>query len=170
MAALLQACADGTIPARPCCIIAPRAGTEAAENAGHVEVRVVEPGEDYGERLLEALAGATLVCLAGFTRLLPKEVLGAFPERVLNVHPSLLPRHGGPGMYGRRVHEAVLAAGDAESGCTVHLVNERYDEGAIVLQARCPVEPDDTPERLAARVLALEHQVYPEAVRGLLLA
>ncbi len=167
MAALLAACADGTIPARACRVIAPREGTEAAANA-NVEAVVVKPGEGYGDRLVAALGGATVVCLAGFTRLLPMEVLEAFPGRVLNVHPSLLPRHGGPGMYGMRVHEAVLASGDAESGCTVHRVTERYDEGAVVLQARCPVLDGDTPESLAARVLALEHRTYPEAVRQIL--
>jgi phosphoribosylglycinamide formyltransferase-1 len=165
MVALLKGCADGAIPADPLLVIAPREGTEAAANAENVPVRVVEPGDGYGTRLAAALQGATVVCLAGFTRLLPSEVLEAFPERVLNVHPSLLPRHGGPGMYGRRVHEAVLASGDAESGCTVHLVTERYDEGAVVLQARCPVEATDSPETLAARVLVLEHRTYPQALR-----
>ena len=169
MAALLRACADDTIPAEPLRVVVPRAGTEAAANAGKAEVAVVEPGDEYGERLVNALTGATVVCLAGFTRLLPAEVLRAFPGRVLNVHPSLLPRHGGPGMYGLRVHEAVLAAGDRESGCTVHLVTEQYDEGRVVLQARCPVLAGDTPEALAARVLELEHRVYPEAV-GLVLS
>ncbi|MFN3683119.1 MAG: formyltransferase family protein, partial [Fimbriimonadaceae bacterium] len=110
----------------------------------------------------------TLVCLAGYMRLLPKEVLDSFPNRVLNIHPALLPKFGGKGMYGMRVHEAVLRAGEAESGCTVHLVNERYDEGPIVVQLRCPVLPDDTPETLAARVLELEHRAYPEAVRKVL--
>lgn len=168
MAALLAACAEDTIPAAACRVVAPREGTEAAANASGVEVAVVEPGEGYGARLVEALVGATIVCLAGFTRLLPSDVLWAFPGRVLNIHPSLLPRHGGPGMYGLRVHEAVLAAGDAESGCTVHYVTERYDEGGIVLQARCAVHEGDTPETLAARVLTLEHQTYPEAVRRVL--
>lgn len=168
MAALLAACADGRIPAEATLVVAPREGTEAAANAGGVPVVVVPPGDGYGLRLVAALEGATLVCLAGFTRLLPSEVLRAFPDRVLNVHPSLLPRHGGPGMYGVRVHEAVLAAGDVQSGCTVHRVTERYDEGQIVLQARLPVLPGDTPESLAARVLVLEHGIYPEAVRRIL--
>lgn len=168
MVALLRACADGTIPAEAYRVIAPREGTEAAANAGDVEVQVVEPGEEYGRRLVEALQGATVVCLAGFTRLLPAEVLHAFPGRVLNIHPSLLPRHGGPGMYGSRVHEAVLAAGDAESGCSVHRVTERYDEGEIVLQGRCPVFPGDTPASLASRVLEIEHRIYPQAVARLL--
>jgi phosphoribosylglycinamide formyltransferase 1 len=168
MAALIRACDEGTVLAEVACVIAPREETPAAANAGNVRVEVVEPGAGYGERLIEALEGATVVCLAGFTRLLPDEVIQAFPRRVLNIHPSLLPRHGGPGMYGLRVHEAVLAAGDAESGCSVHYVTDRYDEGEVILQGRCPVLPDDTPEALAARVLALEHRIYPEAVRKVL--
>jgi phosphoribosylglycinamide formyltransferase-1 len=95
---------------------------------------------------------------------LPLEVLSLFPNRVLNIHPALLPKFGGKGMYGHHVHEAVLAAGEAESGCSVHFVNERYDEGAVILQKVCPVLPDDTPDTLAARVLVLEHQAYPEAL------
>ncbi|RYG27193.1 phosphoribosylglycinamide formyltransferase [bacterium] len=168
MVALLKACAEGTIPAEAYRVVAPREGTDAAANAGDVDVTVVEPGEHYGLRLVQALQGATIVCLAGFTRLLPVEVLHAFPGRVLNIHPSLLPRHGGAGMYGRRVHEAVLASGDAESGCSVHYVTDQYDEGDVILQGRCPVLPEDTPESLAARVLEVEHRVYPEAVARVL--
>ena len=168
MGAILRACDEGLIPASPFRVVAPREGTGAAANAGRTPVVVIEPGEGYGDRLVSALQGASLVLLAGFTRLLPVEVLRAFPRRVLNIHPSLLPRHGGQGMYGLRVHEAVIASGEAESGCTVHRVSERYDEGEIILQARCPVSPDDTPETLAARVLALEHRTYPEAIRTLL--
>ena len=168
MIALLRACDTGRIPAQGYVVLAPREGTQAAANAEGTPVEIVEPGEEYGRRLRDALGEATVVCLAGFTRLLPPEVLAAFPGRVLNIHPSLLPRHGGPGMYGRRVHEAVIASGDPESGCTVHLVTERYDEGQVVLQARCPVLPGDSPETLASRVLELEHQVYPESVRRIL--
>jgi folate-dependent phosphoribosylglycinamide formyltransferase PurN len=84
---------------------------------------------------------------------------------VLNIHPSLLPKYGGKGMFGKHVHEAVLRSGETESGCTVHRVTEIYDEGEIILQRRCPVLPEDTAETLAARVLAEEHRAYPEAVR-----
>ncbi|MBV6404113.1 MAG: phosphoribosylglycinamide formyltransferase [Flavobacteriales bacterium] len=105
-----------------------------------------------------------LVVLAGFLRLVPVELLRAFPDRVLNIHPALLPRHGGKGMWGHHVHAAVLAAGDNESGITIHRVNERYDEGEHLFQARCPVLPTDTPGTLAARVLALEHAHYPPVV------
>lgn len=102
------------------------------------------------------------VVLAGYTVLLP--IPPGFENRVVNIHPSLLPRHGGPGMFGARVHRAVLEAGDTETGCTVHLCDDRYDTGPVVLQKRCPVEPGDTPDTLAARVFALETEAYPEAL------
>jgi phosphoribosylglycinamide formyltransferase-1 len=127
-------------------------------------VTVVPTGDEYGSRLVTALGDLDFVCLAGYMRLLPVEVLRRFDGRVLNIHPSLLPKYGGKGMYGSRVHEAVLAAGDAVSGCTVHYVNEKYDEGSPLLQLQCPVLPGDTPDTLAARVLALEHQAYPWAI------
>jgi formyltetrahydrofolate-dependent phosphoribosylglycinamide formyltransferase len=103
-----------------------------------------------------------LVVLAGYLRLLPIEP--DFAGRVLNIHPSLLPRHGGKGMHGERVHEAVLAAGDKESGCTVHLCDDRYDEGRLLLQARVPVLAGDSPTTLAARVFAAECEAYPAGI------
>ncbi len=170
--AIHDACERGEVPARVALVVGTRADSGAIEwgrEAGLPTV-VVEPGEGYGTRLVETLAQAGIewICLAGYLRLLPAEVLKAFPNKVLNIHPALLPKHGGKGMYGIHVHEAVLAAGDGESGCTVHTVTERYDEGEPILQLRCPVLPDDTPESLAARVLALEHQAYPEALRRVL--
>ena len=138
----------------------------AARDAGVDVVSFPDRTEEFGARLLSVLRAHSvdMVCLAGYLRLLPTSVLSAYPGRVLNIHPALLPRHGGKGMYGHHVHEAVLAAGDAESGCSVHLVTEVYDEGAVILQKRCPVLPGDTPVELAARVLELEHEAYPEAV------
>lgn len=103
-----------------------------------------------------------LVILAGYLRLLP--VVPEFAGRVLNIHPSLLPNYGGKGMFGDRVHTAVLAAGERESGCTAHLCNDEYDRGRILMQARVPVLPDDTPKTLAARVFAAECDVYPAAI------
>ncbi len=105
-----------------------------------------------------------LVVLAGYLKLVPAPVIGAYRDRIINIHPALLPDFGGPGMYGRRVHEAVLRSGAAESGATVHLVTEEYDRGAILAQARVPVQPGDTPETLAARVLELEHRLLPAVV------
>jgi len=109
-----------------------------------------------------------LIVLAGFLLKIPEAVVEAFPNRIINVHPALLPRHGGAGMWGGHVHAAVLAAGDRESGITVHRVNAHYDEGDILLQARCPVLPGDDAEALAARVLRLEHFYLPRVVEGLL--
>jgi formyltetrahydrofolate-dependent phosphoribosylglycinamide formyltransferase len=166
MRALIEACLDGTVPAHVGVVIAPASNTNAETTAVSLGVRtqVVPPGDGYGERLLAALDSSDWLCLAGFLRILPKDVLDRFPNRVLNIHPSLLPKFGGKGMYGHHVHEAVLAAGETQSGCTVHFVNERYDDGAIVLRKVCPVLPDDSPDTLAARILVLEHQAYPEAL------
>ncbi len=105
-----------------------------------------------------------LIVLAGYLNLVPASVVARYRDRIVNVHPALLPAHGGRGMYGRRVHEAVLAGGDRESGATVHLVDEAYDRGAILAQRRVPVLPGDTPERLAARVLEVEHQLLPAVI------
>ncbi len=166
MAAIASACLRGEIPASVSMVIASAAGSGALDVAQQlgISTKVVVPGEQYGPRLLEALEGCDWLCLAGFLRILPTEVLDHFPNRVLNIHPSLLPKFGGKGMYGHHVHEAVLAAGESESGCTVHLVNERYDDGMIILQKKCAVLPDDSPDVLAARVLVLEHLAYPEAL------
>lgn len=105
-----------------------------------------------------------LVVLAGFMRLIPAKIVAAFSQRILNIHPALLPRYGGKGMYGMHVHRAVVAAGERESGITIHYVNERYDEGEHLFQAKCPVLPDDTPESLAERIHTLEHEHYPQVV------
>ena len=108
-----------------------------------------------------------LVVLAGFMRLISAEMVRVFSGRMVNIHPSLLPKHGGKGMFGHHVHEAVIAAGEVESGITIHLVTEHYDEGRILFQARCPVLPNDTPAMLAERVHALEHAHYPHIVEQL---
>jgi phosphoribosylglycinamide formyltransferase-1 len=105
-----------------------------------------------------------LVVLAGYLLLIPAELIAQYPERVLNIHPALLPAYGGKGMYGQRVHEAVIADSCKESGITIHLVNEVYDEGRILFQASCPVLPDDTPDRLAERIHHLEHEHYPRVI------
>ena len=109
-------------------------------------------------------AGIELIVLAGFLKLIPFKVLNAFPDRVVNIHPSLLPKYGGKGMYGRNVHQAVLEAKEKESGITIHYVNEHYDDGQVIFQAQCPVLPDDTPESLADRIHRLEHEHYPKQI------
>ena len=116
--------------------------------------------------LLQALQskGIDWVVLAGFLMHIPEGLVRAYRGRMLNVHPSLLPKFGGKGMYGMHVHRAVLDANATESGITVHWVTEAYDEGAVVFQAACAVEPNDTPESLAERVKELEHMYYPRAI------
>jgi formyltetrahydrofolate-dependent phosphoribosylglycinamide formyltransferase len=128
---------------------------------------IADPGDGPTLDALLASHGADLVVLAGYLKLVPADVTRRYHGRMLNVHPALLPAFGGPGMYGRRVHAAVLAAGARVSGPTVHLVDEAYDRGAIVAQWPVPVHPDDTPEALAARVLAAEHLLLPRVVQAL---
>lgn len=111
--------------------------------------------------------GIDLLVLAGFMRLLPPELVRAFPDRIVNIHPSLLPKYGGKGMYGGHVHAAVIAAGEKESGITIHLVNERYDDGRVLFQAKCAIGANDTPETLAAKIHELEHAHYPRVVDDL---
>ena len=111
---------------------------------------------------------ADFIVLAGFLLRIPDDMLEAYPDRIVNIHPSLLPKFGGKGMYGSHVHEAVLASGEKESGITIHYINEHYDEGGIILQARCPVMPEDTPDTLASRVHQLEYEHYPVVIENLL--
>ena len=147
----------------------PAGAADRAERAG-VPVRIIptrdrDPAE-VGTETLETLAehGVDVVLLSGYLRLLPPDVVRRYAGRILNIHPALLPAFGGKGMYGRRVHEAVVAAGAPESGATVHFVTEVYDEGAVLGRARVPVHPSDDAEALAARVLGVEHRLYPAAV------
>ena len=104
------------------------------------------------------------VILAGFLWLVPQPILDAFPQRVINIHPALLPKYGGKGMYGHHVHEAVVAAGEHESGITIHIVDNHYDRGTILFQARCTVTPDDTPDTLAAKIHLLEKEHFPRVI------
>ncbi|NTW51969.1 MAG: phosphoribosylglycinamide formyltransferase [Chlorobiaceae bacterium] len=108
------------------------------------------------------------ILLAGYMRKVPEAVVRAYADRILNIHPALLPQFGGEGMYGINVHTAVIEAGETESGATVHMVNEEYDKGRIVMQGRVPVLKSDTPEILAARVLECEHTLYPDALEKVL--
>ena len=169
MLALVEAGRNRVMPAEVVLVFGsnPQSPALAAAREAGVEVESFSDREDgFGERLLATLLAQRidLICLAGYLRLVPSEVLDAYPNRVLNIHPALLPKYGGKGMYGHHVHEAVIAAGDKESGCSVHYVTAAYDEGAVILQLSCPVEPDDTPDSLSQRVLTLEHAAYPEAV------
>ena len=174
MQALIDAAHDGRIPGEVGLVVSTSPGAPALERAqaAGVPARLI-PAEEFPtpDALDEALAHAfeeakvDLICLAGYMRLLTPPFLNRFHGRIMNIHPGLLPAFGGRGFYGRRVHEAVLAAGAKVSGATVHFVDEEYDHGPIILQREVPVEPGDTPETLAARVLTAEHEAYPEAVR-----
>lgn len=109
-----------------------------------------------------------LIVLAGFIRLLPSFIVEAYPDKIINIHPSLLPLHGGKGLYGHKVHQEVIENRETESGITIHYVNENYDEGKIIAQFRCHVEPSDNADTLAVRISELEHFHYPEVIESLL--
>ena len=111
-----------------------------------------------------------LVVLAGFLWLVPQNMVNAFPNAIINIHPALLPNYGGKGMYGDKVHEAVIAAGDNESGITIHYVNEHYDDGAVIAQFKCAITNNDTPDSLAANIHKLEHQHFPVVIETILKA
>lgn len=172
--ALLDAIGAGRLSAEAALLVADRPGAGALERAeAHgVPAAVLDPKAYagpavYTEALLDTLRRheVSFIALAGYLKKVPPAIVGAFAERMLNIHPSLLPAFGGRGMYGRRVHQAVLDYGARWTGVTVHLVDEAYDTGPVVLQQPVPVRWSDTPETLAARVLGVEHRLYPEALR-----
>lgn len=141
----------------------PDAGALARAQRAKVPAVVLREPRDAGE-LLGVLQDIEIVVLAGYLKLVPADVVRRFRGRMINIHPALLPEFGGAGMYGHRVHEAVLASGAKESGPTVHFVDEEFDRGAIIDQERVPVKPGDTADTLAARVLEAEHRLLPRVV------
>jgi formyltetrahydrofolate-dependent phosphoribosylglycinamide formyltransferase len=162
--ALIDALATSPL-ARVARVISNRPGAGALERARASGVAtIVLRDPDDGAELLAALGDAQLVVLAGYLKLIPASMVARFRGRMINIHPALLPDFGGPGMYGHHVHEAVLASGAKESGVTVHFVDEAFDRGAIIAQERVPVDPGDTPDTLAARVLEAEHRLLPRVV------
>jgi formyltetrahydrofolate-dependent phosphoribosylglycinamide formyltransferase len=167
LAALLAALpAGGAGPAEVALVLSNQAaaGLELARERGIPALVLADPANAW--EWLDALAAhrVDLIVLAGYLQLVPPEVVERYRGRIINIHPALLPAFGGPGMYGRRVHEAVLASGAPVSGATVHLVDEVYDRGRVLAQARVPVLPGDTPDTLAARVLEVEHRLLPAVV------
>jgi phosphoribosylglycinamide formyltransferase 1 len=162
--ALLDACGPAA-PARVTRVVSNRADAGALERAraAGIPAVVLRDSADAAE-LLAALGDADLVVLAGYLKLIPAAAVARFRRRMINIHPALLPAFGGPGMYGHRVHAAVLASGATASGATVHYVDEQYDRGPIIAQRTVPVLPGDTAETLAARVLAVEHELLPQVV------
>jgi phosphoribosylglycinamide formyltransferase-1 len=174
---ILAAIQQGRIPnARIAVVISNNSGAgilEIARNnslpAVHLSHRQFPTEDEFVDALLSLLRvhGVNFIVLAGYMKRIHPRVIEAYRRRIINIHPALLPRHGGAGMYGHHVHEAVIAAGDRISGATVHFVDEEYDHGSIVLQKTVSVTRDDTPETLAAKVLDIEHEIYPEAIRRL---
>ncbi len=169
--AILDAIDAGVLHADPVLLVTdrPSAGALERAEARGIETAVIPPGDDaaaFAQALLDALARAEAdtIALAGYLRKIPDPVVWAYRHRILNVHPSLLPAFGGPGWYGRKVHQGVLDYGCRVSGATVHLVDSEFDTGPVVLQETVPVEPGDTAETLAARVLAVEHRLFPHAL------
>ncbi|MGI6315611.1 MAG: phosphoribosylglycinamide formyltransferase [Christensenellales bacterium] len=171
--AIMDGCASGEILAKVSAVICNNAGAPVLERAARMGV----PGyrisraqfktcEGYEAALLRALgeADTDLIFLAGYMKKLPDAVLERYENRVMNIHPALLPKFGGQGMYGMHVHRAVLAAGDTETGVTIHRVTHQYDAGEIIAQTKVPVLPGDTPETLAARVLEREHRFLVEVL------
>jgi phosphoribosylglycinamide formyltransferase-1 len=164
--ALLRTLGTGT-PARVVLVLSDRASAGAltlARSHGVATQVLADPANP--DEWLDPLerAAADLVVLAGYLKLVPRGVVERYRGRIVNIHPALLPAFGGRGMYGRRVHEAVLASGARESGASVHLVDEVYDRGEVLARARVPVLPGDDPDRLAARVLEAEHRLLPAVV------
>lgn len=167
-------CLSGDIAADPVLVVASAHDIPALERAKRLNVPAVvirrqdyTTGDDFSEAMTSVLEefGVNLICLAGYLKLVPSKIVRAYAGRVLNIHPALLPAFGGKGMYGSRVHEAVLDYGARISGATVHVVDEEYDHGPIVLQRAVFVTNDDTAETLAHRVHAIEHDLYSDAVR-----
>ncbi len=171
--AILEAIRNGTLPARVCLLLSNSAQAGALELArsrniatAHVSRKHFDSDGTFADAMLRTLRdhNADFIALAGYLKLVPPSVVHQFRNRIVNIHPALLPAFGGRGMYGHHVHEAVLASGAKLSGATVHLVDAEYDRGPIVAQQSVPVLPDDTPDALAARVLNVEHTLYPSTL------
>jgi len=171
--AIIDACRSGKLAAIPCVVICNNSDAQVLQRARaagiatrHLSSRTHSSSEALDTAMLETLRehNVNLIVLAGYMRKLGPRTLAHYRGRVLNIHPALLPKFGGTGMYGHHVHEAVIAAGEKESGVTIHLVTAEYDQGPILAQRKIPVLSDDTAESLAARVLEVEHALYPETL------
>jgi len=172
--AILDACREGRLDAEPCVVISNNSDAMVLDRAMaarvpafHLSSHVHPDPARLDEAILATLEKhrVNLIVLAGYMKKLGPKTLARYRGRVLNIHPALLPKFGGRGMYGYHVHDAVLAAGEKESGATVHLADAEYDEGRILAQKKVPVMADDTSESLAARVLEVEHQLYADTLQ-----
>jgi phosphoribosylglycinamide formyltransferase-1 len=173
MQAIIDACKAGRLDAKPCVVVSNNSEAMAlqrARNEGipHYHISgATHPGPLEDEEILRVLRrhGVDTVILAGYMKMLGPATLRAYRGRILNIHPALLPKFGGKGMYGKRVHEAVLAAGEKVTGVSIHIVDEHYDTGPIIAQCHVPVLPGDTVDSLAERVLKHEHALYAETLQ-----
>lgn len=172
-----QAALDNRIPASVTCLICnnPDAGALSYAKKQGIRTCIISPedydtGQAFAARLNEFLRSEEpdLIVLAGYLKKIPDSVIEQFPGKIINMHPSLLPKYGGKGWYGMKVHQAVIESKEPVSGCTIHYVTTEYDEGPIIAQKQITVSPDDTPESLASKVQKLEHQLYPQVIRDLL--
>ena len=171
LAALLAACEQGDIPAQVVRVIADRdcAGKQHALSRDIPFTLIDRKLPDFAALLEAAIPPESdLIILAGFLSIFPAAIVDKFPKKIINLHPSLLPAYGGAGMYGMHVHRAVIAAGEQESGCSVHYVDHGIDTGAVIAQARVPVLPDDDAHSLQARIAPVEHQLLIRTVARLL--
>ncbi len=136
----------------------------------NVQIISKEALNNYSDKIIEFLQTEKidLIILAGFLLKIPEAFVKAFPNKIVNIHPALLPKYGGKGMYGMNVHKAVIENKETESGISIHFVNEEYDKGELILQAKCNVDPNDTPETLAKKIRELEHEYFPKAIEKLL--
>ncbi|TAH10259.1 MAG: phosphoribosylglycinamide formyltransferase [Sphingobacteriia bacterium] len=164
---------SGNLSARVALIVCNKAGAGVLEIAKKwgIEAILVEKLGFFGPKsciLPLKQRNIDFIVLAGFLWKIPAELVAAYPRKMVNIHPALLPKYGGKGMYGMKVHEAVIAAGEKESGISIHYVNEHYDEGDIIFQASCPVEPGNSPSDLAAKIHVLEHTHFAKVVEWLL--
>jgi phosphoribosylglycinamide formyltransferase 1 len=174
MRAILAAIESGDLAAQACVVISNNGDAPAlalARSAGvpavHLSQTRLGDAGDVDAAIAETLArhGVGLVILSGYLRKLGPQTLARFHGRILNIHPALLPRYGGKGMYGRRVHEAVIAAGEGVSGASIHVVDEHYDHGPVIARCEIPIEPGDTPETLAGRIESREPSFFVETLR-----
>lgn len=173
---IIDAIDDGQINGHIRGLITNKAGIRAIERAKKhdIEQTVIAPADydsptDYINQLLDTLKAwqTDLIVLAGYMIKIPAEIIREFEDRIINIHPSLLPKYGGKGFYGRRVHQAVIDNKETESGCTVHIVTEEYDDGPILAQRKVPVHDTDDASTLAKRILKQEHQLLPEVIANL---
>lgn len=155
------------------CILVNKSDAFVLERAKSLEIEtfIFNRNDFYNsDKVLDYLKDREIdfIVLAGFLWLIPQNLIRNFPGKIINIHPALLPKYGGKGMYGMNVHKAVVEAGETESGITIHYVNENYDEGNIIFQAKCPVKPNDTPEMVADKVHKLEYLHFPTVVKELI--